>query len=98
MSCFSSKEGMASLRISPTRNLYGKDYKKVLVAFSGGVDSALVLKVASDSLGVENVLAVTADSPSYPKEELDNAIKLAQEFGLNGRHLVIETDEVENPN
>lgn len=73
-------------------------YNKVLVAFSGGVDSALVLKVACDSLGAENVLAVTADSPSYPKEELDNAVKLGQEFGLNGRHLVIKTEEVENPN
>ncbi len=75
-----------------------QNYKKVLVAFSGGVDSALVLKVACDSLGTENVLAVTADSPSYPKEELDNAVKLGQEFGLNGRHLVIKTEEVENPN
>lgn len=75
-----------------------ENYKQVLVAFSGGVDSALVLKVACDSLGVENVLAVTADSPSYPQEELDNAVKLGQEFGLNGRHLVIKTEEVSNPN
>lgn len=75
-----------------------ENYKKVLVAFSGGVDSALVLKVACDTLGAQNVLAVTADSPSYPKEELDNAVKLGQEFGLNGRHLVIKTEEVENPN
>ncbi len=75
-----------------------QSYHRVLVAFSGGVDSALVLKVACETLGAENVLAVTADSPSYPKEELDNAVKLGQEFGLNGRHLVIKTDEVENPN
>lgn len=72
--------------------------KRVVVAFSGGVDSALVLKVAVDVLGSDRVLAVTADSESYPREELQAAVKFTDEIGLNGNHLVIRTEELENPN
>lgn len=67
---------------------------RVLVAFSGGVDSTLVLKVAHDRLG-ENVLGVTAASPSLPKSELQEAIALARRIGV--KHRVIETSELENP-
>ena len=67
---------------------------KVLVAFSGGVDSTLLLKVASDVLG-KNVLAVSAMSETYPEKEIDNARKLARR--LKVRHKIISTHELENP-
>ena len=65
----------------------------VLVAYSGGVDSTLLLKVAKDTLGERGVLAVTALSPLYPDRELAGAKKAAQEMGL--RHLLIESNELE---
>lgn len=67
---------------------------RVVVAFSGGVDSTLVLKVAYDLLG-NNVLAVTAASPSLPRTELQEAIGLARRIGAP--HRLIETAELENP-
>jgi len=66
---------------------------RVLVAYSGGVDSTLLLKVAKDSLGEGNVLAVTALSPLYPERELAGVKKLIQNLGV--RHLLIESNELE---
>ena len=66
---------------------------RVLVAYSGGVDSTLLLKVAMDVLGGENVLAVTALSPLYPERELKEAKELVNQF--KGRHLLIESNELE---
>ncbi len=66
---------------------------RVLVAYSGGVDSSLLLKVAREVLGDKNVLAVTALSPLYPERELTNAKKVAQILGA--RHLLIESNELE---
>ena len=66
---------------------------KVLVAFSGGVDSTLLLKVARDTLGDQNVLAVTALSSLYPERELTWAQKLTQAFGVE--HLLIQSNELE---
>lgn len=66
---------------------------KVLIAFSGGVDSTLLLKVASGVLG-KNVLAVTASSETYPKSEVQEARKIARL--LKVRHKVILTFELEN--
>jgi len=68
--------------------------ENVLVAYSGGVDSTLLLKVASDVLG-ENVLAVIAGSETYPGTEIRGAKALAKR--LRVRHKVIHTHEIENP-
>ena len=57
-------------------------YGKVAVAFSGGVDSTLLLKAAVDALGGENVLALTACSALIPKREEREAIDFAREFGV----------------
>jgi uncharacterized protein len=67
---------------------------KVLVAFSGGVDSTFLLKVASEELG-ENVLAVIARSETYPEREVRTAARMARRLGV--KHLLIKTEEIENP-
>ena len=66
----------------------------VVVAFSGGVDSALLARAAKDALG-ERALLVTADSETYPATELAEAQRLAALIGL--RHIVVKTDELDNP-
>lgn len=67
----------------------------VVVAFSGGVDSTVLLKAAVDTLGAEQVLAVTADSETYPSSELEEAISLARYIGV--KHEVIYTSELAVP-
>ncbi len=68
---------------------------QVVVAFSGGADSAFVAKVATDTLGAERVLCVTAVSPSLAPEELADCRALAAELGL--RYLEVITDELADP-
>ena len=68
----------------------------IVVAFSGGVDSAFLLAVASDVLG-ERCHAVTAVSPTMARSEIADAQALAQELGLADRHHVIESHELEVP-
>ena len=67
---------------------------RVAVAFSGGVDSTLLLKLAHAALPQADVLALTAVSPSMPAEDREGAASLAAMIGV--RHVMIETDEVED--
>jgi uncharacterized protein len=66
---------------------------KVVIAFSGGVDSTFLLKTATDVLGAENVLAVTARSPTYPTSELAEARTIAISLGVP--HHEIDSDELQ---
>ncbi len=69
-------------------------YESVLIAFSGGVDSAYLALAAAEALG-SRALAVTADSPSYPDAHRRLALSIAADFGF--AHEVIHTDELERP-
>ena len=66
----------------------------VLVAYSGGVDSAYLAYIAARTLG-DRAVAVTADSPSYPERHRQLAVRIAREFGL--RHEIIQTHELDVP-
>jgi uncharacterized protein len=74
---------------------------RVIIGYSGGVDSTLVAKIATQELG-ENALVVISDSPSLPRSELKEALKVAEEHGFHAR--IIHTQEAEkeaylaNPN
>ena len=70
-------------------------YRLVLIAYSGGVDSSFLLKSAVCFLGSENVLAITAVSPTYTQKELKAAKEIAE--GLGVAHRVIDTNEVDDP-
>jgi uncharacterized protein len=67
----------------------------VAVAFSGGTDSAFLLAVCLEVLGTERVVAMTADSPLLPREELTTARRVAQRLGA--RHQVLAFDELTRP-
>jgi len=67
----------------------------VVVAFSGGADSAFLAAVATDTLGAARVSCVTAVSPSLAPEELDDCRALAAEWGLH--HLEVRTGELADP-
>jgi uncharacterized protein len=66
----------------------------VVVAYSGGVDSAYLACIAARTLG-DRAVAVTADSPSYPERHRAIAIDIARQFNL--RHEIIHTSELERP-
>ncbi|MDD5119900.1 MAG: ATP-dependent sacrificial sulfur transferase LarE [Candidatus Omnitrophica bacterium] len=69
-------------------------YKSCVVAFSGGLDSAFLLKVCSMALPADKILAVTAVSATYPEAELSKAKVLAKDIGV--RLKVIRTKELSN--
>ncbi|HEX2014498.1 MAG TPA: ATP-dependent sacrificial sulfur transferase LarE [Nitrososphaera sp.] len=73
---------------------FSKNGDRVLVALSGGVDSAVVALAAKKALG-KNAIAITADYKTLAEEELATARQVAQEIGID--HRVIEYDELENP-
>src|SRR5262245_66199634 len=67
---------------------------RVVVAFSGGVDSTLLARAAKDAVGDRAVLA-TADSETYPESELEETRRLAAVLGM--RQVVVRTRELDNP-
>ena len=68
----------------------------VVIAFSGGVDSSFLLRMAKDNLPKENILAVTAVSETYTKSELKQAKRFAKDLGV--RHKIIHTNELKDEN
>jgi uncharacterized protein len=66
----------------------------VVVAYSGGVDSAYLAWVATCTLG-DRAVCVTADSPSYPERHREMAVSIARDFGFN--HEIVRTEEMARP-
>ncbi|MCL2004752.1 MAG: ATP-dependent sacrificial sulfur transferase LarE [Planctomycetaceae bacterium] len=69
-----------------------RQLKRLVVSFSGGVDSTFLLKTAYDVLG-NNVIAVSARSSTFPKRELDEATAFAQRYGIE--HIIVDSEELD---
>jgi len=65
---------------------------KIVVAFSGGVDSAFLLAAAKIAVG-NNAVGITVDSPALPRYELEDAVKIANFIDV--RHIILKSDEIE---
>ena len=85
---------MIQEKLIALQNIF-QEMGQALIAYSGGIDSTLVAKIAYDVLG-EKSIAITAVSPSLLPEELDEAQTQAQIIGIE--HELIETEEMSNPN
>ncbi|GAX40400.1 ExsB family protein [Tolypothrix sp. NIES-4075] len=85
---------MLTEKLEQLRTLF-REMEQALIAYSGGIDSTLVAKIAYDVLG-DRALAVTAVSPSLLPEELEEAILQAATIGIS--HQIVQTHEMENPN
>jgi len=85
---------MAGEKLEKLRSILA-DMEKVVVAYSGGVDSAFLLKVAVDTLGKHHVKAVLAISPTYPSREYERALETAKMIGVEVD--IISTREVDDP-
>ncbi|TVP60562.1 MAG: ATP-dependent sacrificial sulfur transferase LarE [Nodularia sp. (in: Bacteria)] len=81
-------------KLEQLKVLFG-EMEQALIAYSGGIDSTLVAKIATDVLG-DRALAVTAVSPSLLPEELEDAKIQAATMGIS--HKIVQTHEMDNPN
>ncbi len=89
-SALTAVEKLASLRAIL------RAYERVVVAFSGGVDSTFLLSVAADELG-PNCFAITCVSETMARSEVEDARALGQEIGLGERHHIVASDELGQP-
>lgn len=85
---------MVDERLERLRSIV-RELRSVLVAYSGGLDSAFVLAVAHEVLGAERCVALTAVSPSLPAREREDAVRIAARLGA--RHELVESHEIHDP-
>jgi uncharacterized protein len=92
----SSSTGIAGPLVSKRNKLYSllADFPGLIVAYSGGVDSAYLAFAANHVLG-KRALCITANSPSYPERHRTLALRIAADFGL--QHEIITTNETSRP-
>ena len=88
-------EAVGSVKLDKLEKIL-KNLKCVVIAYSGGLDSTFLLKMAVDTLGKDNVIAVTARSATYPASEYREAKRLVRR--MKARLITIRTDELEMKN